>query len=618
MGEQPVQVVLKPLGTIVKVYPGTNLRDTIAKLDLNFPPTCGGKGKCGKCKVKIEVGADGLNPPSDTELKHLLPHEIQQGYRLACAISIPQVPLLTVRVPQVTEVAEPRLQVESLMVSAPPDPMIRKYLVRLPEDGRSDEDRLLSCLKAEHKLDCHLDYEALRMLPLAVEKGKGLVTIVVYNENLIIAVEPGDTTSKCLGFAVDIGTTKLAGFLMDLNNGEELASSALANPQAVYGEDVMSRIAFSLDSESNLLALQKAALMGINGLIRDCCRKAGLDSRWIYEGCLVGNPCMMHLFLGLSPEGLAFFPYRPAFRNGIGLRARELPIRLRMHPAARLYALPLIAGFVGADTVAAQLAAGQLEPRKVRLLLDIGTNTELVFSDTKGSLAGSCASGPAFEGMHVTCGRKADSVSIEKISINKETLEVTFKTIGGVKPAGICGSGIISGIAEMLKAGIISANGKINRQLAEKTARVRKESSGELEFVIAWKDETAINSDIAITQKDVREIQKAKAAVYTGCTLLMRQKGITEHEVDDVLIAGAFGQYLEKDSARAIGMFPEVPLDRIKEIGNAAGAGARLALISRQKRQEAERISEATDYYELALDPDFVKEYANAMLFPHS
>lgn len=618
MSERLTRVAFEPLGKFIKARPGTNLLDLIRKLDLNFPLTCGGKGKCGKCKVKIEAGIEGLNPPADTELEHLSPQQLEQGYRLACQISIPQVPLFTIRVPQVTEVAELKLQVEGALVSVFPDPMVKKYLITVPEDGRSDEDKLLHHLKEEHDLDCHLDYEALKMLPLAVGKGKGLVTCVVYGDNLVTAVEPRDTTPNCLGLAVDIGTTKLACFLMDLNSGKELASSASANPQTIYGEDVMSRIAFSMDSKANLLVLQRVVLVGINSLIADCCAKAGLSPRWIYEGCFVGNPCMMHLLLGLPPKSLAFFPYQPAFRSGIILKAAEMPFRLKMHPGARLYTLPLVAGFVGADNIAVQLAAGEPESPRVKLLLDIGANTELVLSDSKSSLACSCASGPAFEGMHITYGRKADSASIEKVWINPETLEVNFKTIGGMKPAGICGSGVIHAIAEMLKAGILHSNGKINGHLTDKTARIREGDSGELEFVIAWKDETAIGCDITITQQDVREIQKAKAAVHAGCTLLMRRKGIVEGEIEDLIIAGAFGYYLDKEGAQVIGMFPEVRLGRIKEVGNAAGTGAKLALISRLKRQEAEHISKTTGYYELALDSKFIEEYARSMLFPTS
>ena len=614
MNRPLTQVIFEPTGRVIQASPGAKLLDLMKKLNLNFIQTCGGKGKCGKCKVKIEVELP--PPPTDIEMTHLSPYEIREGYRLACAISIPEVPLYTVRFSPVAEVANLRFQVEGSFVSIAPDPLVRKYLVKVPEYTTSSEEMLLKRLKEDYDLDCQLTYDALKLLPLAVSKGKGTITSILYNEKLIISVEAGDTRLKCLGFAADIGTTKLAGYLINLNDGKQLSASALANPQMIHGDDVMSRITFSLAGKDHPLKLQKIVLKGINSLIEDCCSKASLNPRWIYESCFVGNPCMMHLLLGLSPKSLAFFPYQAVYRGGVTVPARELPVKLKMHEAGRIYVLPLIAGHVGADTVAAQLAAGENESQNVRMVIDIGTNTEIVLSNKNDSLACSCASGPAFEGMHISYGRKADSASIEEVSIKPETLEVSFKTIGEERPAGLCGSGVISAIAELLRVAIISPNGKINGQLSDKSNRVRRGNSGELEFVIAWKDETAINSDIVITQSDIHEIQKAKGAIYAGCTLLMRQKGITEGQIDEIIIAGAFGQYLDKASARAIRMIPNVPLDRITDAGNAAGTGAKLALISRLKRQEAERISKTIKYHELALADDFVRVYGKSMLFP--
>jgi uncharacterized 2Fe-2S/4Fe-4S cluster protein (DUF4445 family) len=617
MARRLIPVVFQPSGKTVSVPSGTNLFSLMTELELKHSATCGGKGKCGKCKVEIEAGVEGLSAPTETELKHLLPQEIGQGCRLACAISVPPVPSFSVR-PSSIRLAKLKLQTEGTLVSVAPDPAVRKYVIQLTDSSLSEEDLVLALLKKAHALDCEMDYEALTMLPAATERGRGFVTCVVYKEKTVIAVEPGDTTKHSLGFAADIGTTKLAVYLVDLNSGHELSFSAAPNPQAIYGDDVMSRIAFSMAHKGNGLTLQKVLLKEVALLLRECCTKARLNPRSIFEGCFVGNPCMMHLLMGISPRSLAFFPYRSVVRTGVTLKASELPVRLQVHPAARIFVLPLIAGFVGADTVAAQLAVGQSNSHKVQMLLDIGTNTEVVLSDKNGSMACSCASGPAFEGMHITHGRKADSASIEKVSIDPETLEVAFQTVGAARPAGICGSGIASAIAELLKAGIIGANGKIRGELSRNTNRIRKVNSGQFEFVLAWKHESAIGSDITISQKDVLEVQKAKAAIYTGCVLLMRQKGITADQVQKLTVAGAFGQYVDKASVRAIGMLPEVPLDRIKEAGNAAGTGAKMALISRVKRQEAERIARSTKYYELAMDENFVREYAGSMMFPRN
>jgi uncharacterized 2Fe-2S/4Fe-4S cluster protein (DUF4445 family) len=614
-----VKVVFKPSGRSAAVPPGTNLLQLITNLELNFQLHCGGKGKCGKCKVIVEDGGKSLSPYSDTELSYLSPQERDEGYRLACAVSLPEIPRFVVRIPRAARSHKARLQVEGFPISVTPDPMVKKYPVRIPQamlkDGQADEDRLLTALKERHGLDGHLTYEGAMELSSAIESGEGVVTAVVWDDRVVTSVEPGDTGDKCLGFAADIGTTKLAGFLIDLNTGKQLASSSLVNPQALYGEDVMSRITFSMEGKNNLGTLQKGVIGGINRLIRDCCRRAGMNPRWVYEGCFVGNTCMTHLLLGLSPKTLALFPYHPVLRRGLNLEAEKL--RLVMHPGARVYVLPVIAGFVGADNVAVQLSVNGVRSEKVRMVLDIGTNTEVVLTDSQGSLVCSCASGPAFEGMHVTYGRKADFGSIETIKIDPRTLEVSFRTIGNIKPVGICGSGIIDAIAEMLKAGVIQPNGKMHEQSADRTPRMRKGASGEPEFVIAWKEETAINTDIVITQGDINEIQKAKAAAHAGCTLLMAQKGVNEGDIDELIIAGAFGQYMDKESARTIGMFPEIPLDRIRDVGNAAGTGARLALISRQERQKAEHISETVGYYELATDPNFTKEYASSMFFPY-
>jgi uncharacterized 2Fe-2S/4Fe-4S cluster protein (DUF4445 family) len=276
----------------------------------------------------------------------------------------------------------------------------------------------------------------------------------------------------------------------------------------------------------------------------------------------------------------------------------------------------MIGGFVGADNVAVQLAISKLEPKSVRMILDIGTNTEVVLSDEEGSLVCSAASGPAFEGMHITFGRKADSASIDRVHIDPRTLGITFQTIGAVRPAGICGSGIVDAAAEMLKVGIIRRDGKMNEQLLESMPRLRRGPSGELEFVLVWKEETDINSDIVVTQSDVYEIQKAKAAIHAACNLLMREKNISIKDIDEVIMAGAFGQYMNNASAQIIGLLPEVPLDSVRHVGNAAGTGAKLALLSLSDREKSEIISREARYYELAACPNFPEEFVRAMFFP--
>lgn len=616
MTRSTVPVAFLPSGKIEAVPSGTNLFKLMTRLNLKFSSTCGGHKKCGKCKVLVEDGKKGLGPPTETELKHLTHQQIDQGYRLACEVRVPQVPSFVVRCASAVS-KKPKLQTEGMWKCVSVHPAVKKYLIRLTDSGLSEEERILTQLKKAHKISAGITYDALAMLPGSTAMSKGYVTCVLYCDRTVVAVEPGDTTDKCLGFAADIGTSKLAAYLVDLNTGEELSCSAAPNPQAIYGDDVMSRVAFTMAHRGNNVLLQKTLFREIARLVRECCRGAGCSPRWIYEGCVVGNPCMIQSLFGISLTGLAVFPYRTVARKGLTVKAVDLPVRLPIHRSAKIFTLPFIAGFVGADTVAAMIATEEEQiPPPVRMLLDIGTNTEVVLSDEYGSLACSCASGPAFEGMHITHGMKADSASIDKVSINPETLETTFRTIDGDKPAGICGSGIASGIAELVRAGIICLNGKMKGELSARCNRIRRREDGYFEFVLAWKHETALDTDITISEKDVLEVQKAKAAICAGCLLLMRQKRIKVDEIEKLIIAGAFGRYLDKESIRAVGMLPNVDVERICEAGNAAGTGAKMALLSLDARRLAERLARSTKYHELAADSDFVEIYAKSMLFP--
>ena len=616
------KVVIQPGGKEISAVPGTNLLELIKRHKIDLPSDCGGKGKCGKCRIIIENGCKEVNSLSDTEGKHLTAQELKKGYRLACAVAVPKISRLAIRIPYLDKSHKMKLQTDGLPVSVVPDPAIKKYLVELSaptlkDNISSDEDRLLNFLKKRYNLKCHLDYQELKKLPQILENGKGIFHCIIWNGNTIISLESTNTNPKCLGFAVDIGTTKLAGFLVDLESGEQIASSSIANPQAAYGDDLMSRMTFCARRKDGLEVLQKLIIEGINQLIEDCCTKADQDSQNIYEACLAGNPCMSHLFLGLSPKNLSMAPYHPVLRREINFEAEELPVPLKMHPRARIYILPSIAGFVGADSVAVQLSLAHPRSKKTFMVLDIGTNTEVVLIDPKGTLTCSCASGPAFEGMHLKNGMKANTGAIETVEIDPKTLEIAYQTIGGIKPMGICGSGVVDALAGFMKAKIIAPNGRIDEKKAVVTPRVRKGVSGKQEVVIAWREETEIDQDIVITQEDIEEIQKAKAAIRTGCTFLMKEKKIIEKNIDELIIAGAFGQYMDKRSARSIGLIPEIPLSRIKNVGNAAGTGVKMALLSMIKRKMAEDIAKKAQYYELATAPNFLSEYGNSMFFPY-
>lgn len=327
----------------------------------------------------------------------------------------------------------------------------------------------------------------------------------------------------------------------------------------------------------------------------------------------VGNTAMHHLFLNINPKHVALSPYTPVIREGFDVKANKIGVKI--NPNGNIYVLPVIAGFVGADNVAVILATEIYKRDELCLALDIGTNTEVVLGNKDWMLACSCASGPAFEGAHITHGMRAASGAIEKVSVNPETLEVNYKTIDNVKPRGICGSAIVDIPAELLKTGIMDINGTLSKDLDSPRLR-RKE--GIQEFVIAWKEETSSGGDIVITQKDIREIQLAKAAMHTGATTLMKEAKVTEDDIDVVFIAGAFGSYIDPENARIIGMYPELSLKKVKIVGNAAGTGARMALASKAARKTVEEISKEIKYVELGNDPNFQNELMNSYFLPYA
>ena len=614
-------IVFFPMGLRGQLPTGITVLEAAMKLGADVSSICGGEGSCGKCKIIVDKGLDSLGPFTESELKYLTKEEMQAGYRLACSITIPKIPQLIIRVPERSRVGKQRLQTDGLEVPTEPMPYIKKYYAEMAkgtlEDPRSDEDRLLDALNEQRGLEnLMLPHEVATYLPIVMRQQKFTVTAVVYDGREIIAVEPGDTTDENFGFACDVGSTKLAGFLMDLNSGKVVAISSRMNPQIPYGEDVLSRITYAKGGLEKLATLQKVIIEGINEMILECCEEAKVRPEEIYEGCFVGNTAMHHLFLGIWPKFVAFSPYPPAVRRGVRAKGANLEPGLTMHQNAHAYFLPTIGGFVGADQIGVELAIDILNSDELMMELDIGTNTEIALGDKNGVMCVSCASGPAFEGMHIAHGMRAATGSIEKITIDPVTLEVNYRSIEDAKPVGICGSGLIDVLAEFVKAGIIDFSGRMNSNLEKLSPRMRKGAQG-YEFVIAPKEETATGTDIGITQDDVRELQKAKAAMHAGCEILMLRRGVTEEDIDKLVIAGAFGQYIDPENARTMGMYPEVSLDKVWVVGNAAGTGARMALISKKCREYAEFISKKVEYYELAIDPDFVRVYANSMYVPN-
>jgi uncharacterized 2Fe-2S/4Fe-4S cluster protein (DUF4445 family) len=615
---EKIEVVFLPFGKRAEFPSGTSILDAAVKLGVDISSLCKALGKCGKCKVRVDKGAEGLNALTEQELKHLSEEEIKGNFRLACQ-AIMTVPT-QVYVPERSRVGKQRLQTEGIEVPVEPKPLVRKYFLKLPtptlHDTRADEDRILDALREEYGIvNLLIDYELAKILPIKLREGKWNVTAVIW-KNRIIDIEPGNTTDRCFGFAVDIGSTKLAGFLMDLNTGKVVSIAARMNPQIPFGEDILSRITYvMMNGPKAQDELQKAVVSGINEMIDECCKKASVKPEEIYELNFVGNTAMQMLFLKLWPQYATLSPYPPVLRRGVDVDADKFG--LRSHLRANAHFVPVIGGFVGADSVADIMAVDMLDSEEIVMDIDIGTNTEIALGNKDLTMIVSCASGPAFEGMEIKHGMRAATGAIEKISIDPGSLETHYRTIEDAPPVGICGSGLIDVLAELLKAGLIDMKGKFVAEMAKKTDRLRKTPDGWYEYVIAWKKETAMDTDISITQADIRELQKAKAAMRTGAELLMKRMNLTKDNIATLYVAGAFGNYIDPESARTIGMYPELPIEKIKFVGNTAGTGSRMCLISEEMREYAEKISSTVRYYELAVDPNFQNEYVKALYLPH-
>jgi len=606
-------IVFQPEGRRGVFPKGITILAAAKDLGIDLASICGGMGLCGKCKVVIRSGGELLNPLTSSEMKCLEPGEIKAGFRLACQARGVSGGRIVVEVPEQSRSGKQRLLVEGRPVEVELEPAVRELVIEVSkptlEDPLADFERLLKSTGLS-ELD-QVDLQVLRELPAALREGGWSVAVIVHTKRGILMVRPARSSRGLYGFAVDIGTTKLAGYLIDLRTGKMLSVASSPNPQIPYGEDVISRIAYASRSDENLEELHRVIVEGVNKLIEDACRSAGVDASEIVELVAVGNTLMHHLFLGLPPKYLAASPYPPVVRRALDFRASDLGVRIL--PSGNVHMLPNVAGFVGADAVADVLATGIHRSRELCFVIDVGTNTEIVVGNMSGMYSASCASGPAFEGAHIKFGMRATSGAIERVWIDPSDLSVQYQVIDDVKPKGICGSGIVDALAEMLNAGVVDTMGRI---VTRESQRVREGSDGP-EFVIAFKEETAIGKDIVITQRDVRELQKAKAAMYTGASIVMKEAGVGVRQIKKVYIAGAFGLYIDPSSARRIGMIPPFPLHIISQVGNAAGTGAKIALTSLRKRLECGEIVSKMRYIELAAHPDFQQEFLAAMYLPH-
>ncbi len=607
------EIVFQPDGKRIKVSENSTLLEAAYLAGVDLVSVCGGKGACCKCKVQIK--SESLTQPlTENEKKCLTQQEQSEGIRLACQVRINN-PLI-VRIPEYSRSGKQRLQVEGIKTSVTLDPLVKKYHLHLPKptitDPRSDVDRIYDELKNHYKLNgLDLKIDLLKTLGPFLRESEWDITVTLWN-NQIIAFESGNTTDRLFGLALDIGTTKLAMYLLNMITGNVIAVDSAMNPQIPYGEDIISRINY-VCSKENTQELQQVLIQSINEMIAHLCEKSGIKPQELYEMTVVGNTAMHHIFLNINPRHLALAPYTPVIRNGVNIGPKDIGIHI--NPTGNIFVLPVIAGYNGADNVAVILATEIYKRKELCLALDIGTNTEVILGNKDKILVCSCASGPAFEGASIKHGMRAASGSIEKVQIDPDTFECVCQTIDNLPARGICGSGIVDIIAEMLKVGIIDVTGRINKSL--ETDKIRESSEG-YEFILAEANQTAIGTDITITQKDIRQLILAKAAMHTGCVILMEELGVTETDIDKVFIAGAFGNYIDVQNARFIGMYPEIDISKVEIVGNAAGTGARMALLSKTMRSLSETISKRCNYVELAAKKNFQSIYLNSTYLPYA
>jgi len=488
-----------------------------------------------------------------------------------------------------------------------------------------DWERVLKSLEDNYGLKgLTFDYLVLKDLQDILRKGEWKATATVWMDKEIVKMEPGFVEAS-YGLAVDIGTTTCVGYLTDLSTGKVVNTESIMNPQVPYGEDVMSRITYAMSNPGvGLETMQKAIIQGLNEIIelvvKDIKKDGPNPGDVIDDLTIVFNTAMHHIFLGLNPEYIGRSPFIPAVQTSLDIKARDLG--LRINPAAYIHVLPIEAGFVGADNVGVLIAEEPYNQDEKVLIIDIGTNGELLMGNRDKVCSTSCATGPAFEGAQIKFGMRAAPGAIEAVEIDPATREPRFKVIGKtewhtdmkkVDAKGLCGSAIIQVVAEMFTAGIVDKSGRFVMTLG--TPRVRTDHDGKPEYVLAWAKETSIGQDITITQGDVRALQLAKGALYTGAKLMMKKLGFTQ--LDRVILAGAFGSHIHREASLTLGMFPDCTLDKIYAVGNAAGDGSRMALLNRGKRIEANERARWVEFVEIATDPAFEREFMQAMHIPH-
>jgi len=602
-----VQIQIQPVGKRVAVTKDMRLIEAARAAGIDLASACGGEGSCGQCQIVILQGE--VTPPTPDEEFVLDNLERAGGLRLAC--STKALSDLTIQIPRSSLITGQRLQIESNLREISVYPFAHAYQLELQpanlSDVRSNLTRITDALCQNYDLcDAFASLEVIRTLSPILRQNEWRISLFVRQHEI---VEAGPDGSRPFGFAVDLGTTKIATYLLDLESGKVLSSKGATNPQIGYSEDVISRLNHVHRTQEGGRVLAEKVRQTLNELLGEMVNAAGISRVQVVDACIVGNTAMIHLLLRLPIRQLATAPYVAAASAGLDVRASDLD--LEMAPGAYVYIPPTIGGFVGADHIAMVLACDLDQSDKITLGVDMGTNTEI--SIRKSGLpfltAASCASGPAFEGAHISDGMRAASGAIEKVRINGDHIELI--TIDDEPPVGLCGSGIIDLIAELHNSGLINDRGRFHHQ----GQNVRTNSKG-AEPSLVSPEKSGTGREIIITQEDVNEIQLAKGAIHAGLCILMELTGTAPEEVEEVIIAGAFGSFLNVKNAVVMGLFPELPNAHYRQVGNAAAIGAQWILKSSAARQRAEQIAKHIHYSELTTYPKFSRQFALAMLFP--
>ena len=604
----------------VRVPPGVTVFDAASWNGIAIDSTCGGHGTCHKCRVRVEGASGGSGVPvTRHDVRTFTSEQIADGWRLGCLVQATRD--LAVEVPPLT--TRPKAATVGIGRQVILRPALQKRYVELPEaslgDQRTDLGRLTDAID---DLELTADLHVLRRLPTVLREADFKVTAVIVDEDLV-DVEPGDTTAARYAIAFDLGTTTVVGTLLDVGTGTPLAVTSMLNKQQPFGGDVITRISATMMDKETLGRLQEAAGATLAELAGQVCREAGVDPAQVYEVAIAGNATMTALALGIDPEPLGVAPFVMSSAQPPSVLASD--VGLALHPRARAFFFPALGAYVGGDIVAGMLATGMDRDKRTRLFIDVGTNCEIVLSDGDTILSTAAPAGPAFEGGAIRCGMRAADGAIEVIKLDPDASAdepaVTLGVIGDVEPRGLCGSGLVDAVAELVRVGLLDGSGRlvpdedakgIAPALADRMAKVGEER---VFLLHRPAPDTDPSECVYLSQRDVRELQFAKAAISTGWTLLLEQLGLEHRDVQQVLLAGSFGSYLSPASAVRIGLVPQLPVLRIVAAGNVAGEGAKMALLSVRERAGAAALLEEVAYVELSDRPDFNDKFVEQLAF---